>query len=138
MGKVGVDSIAEINKIKGDLKVAEEKFNEEQQRLKEEHENEIRALEEMVEEKQKYITNLELQLKTLKNEHTAVLESIKTVRDESKEMELKLLNSSEDKISEIKYKYEAEIRELKESKTQLEIELENSKSKLREELNKAS
>ena len=48
------------------MKVAEEKFNEEQQRLKEEHENEIKALEEMVEEKQKYITNLELQLKTFK------------------------------------------------------------------------
>ena len=53
-------------------------------------------------------------------------------------MELKLLNSSEDKISEIKFRYEAEIRELTESKTQLEIELENSKSKLREELNKVS
>ena len=72
------------------------------------------------------------------NEHTVVLENIKTVRDESKEMELKFLNSSEDKISEIKFRYEAEIRELTESKTQLEIELENSKSKLREELNKAS
>ena len=48
------------------MKVAEDKFNEEQQRLKDEHENETKALEELVEEKQKYITNLELQLKTLK------------------------------------------------------------------------
>ena len=74
----------------------------------------------------------------LQDEHDAVLSSIEKVREDSKQTELQLLNSSEEKISKIKSEFEAEIQKLTDAKEKLEIELESSKAKFKQELNKTT
>ena len=70
----------------------------------------MRTLEEIVEEKQRYITNLEAQLKLAQEETEKTKEYMEEMRQHTHQLEIKLLNSSEEKISEIKSGYEAKIR----------------------------
>ena len=105
---------------KDELTKAEEKFNAEQAKSEQAHDGEIQVLDEAVEEKQKYISNLEIQLKKSLADNTKTKENLENTISTMHHLEIKLLNSSEEKIAELKSDHEAQIRAVNEAQNALQ------------------
>ena len=67
------------------------------------------SLENTIGEKQNYITNLEKQLKTTSNDVVKIKNLMESETNRLHQLEIKLLNSTEEKISNIKSDYEDKI-----------------------------
>lgn len=93
-----------IEEIRKQLKDAKDTFEEEQVKMEENHENEIQILETSVEEKEKYIANLEGKIIALEEGKRSLEVENAQVREQSLQNENLIINAAEEKIQNIEDK----------------------------------